>query len=223
MTTYTPSPDEVSTHHRMAPNLFGRWRIVTAMPQGAGPPTDERHAIERLRRGDIGGLETLVRRYQLQATRAAYLIVRDPQLAEDIVCDAFLRCYERIQQFNVGRAFAPWFLRAVVNDALKAADRRARHVSLNRRSTLSGPTFVELLASPDPGPDVQAEFAELRHQVQEAIERLTPRQRSAIVLHYFVGLSGPEIADELSSPLGTVKRRLHDGRSRLRALLTGTR
>jgi hypothetical protein len=44
----------------MAPNLFGRWRIVTAMPQGAGPPTDERHAIERLRRGDIGGLETLV-------------------------------------------------------------------------------------------------------------------------------------------------------------------
>jgi RNA polymerase sigma-70 factor (ECF subfamily) len=110
-----------------------------------------------------------------------------------------------------------------VNDALKAAERRARHVSLNRRSTLDGPSLAELLASPDPGPDALAEFAELRHQVREAIQRLTPRQRSAIVLHYFVGLSGPEIADELSSPLGTVKRRLHDGRSRLRALLTGTR
>ena len=162
------------------------------MPQDAGPPTDERHAIERLRRGDIGGLETFVRQYQLRATRAAYLIVRDRQLAEDIVCDAFLRCYERIQQF----------LRAVVNDALKAANRRTRHVSLNRRSTLDSPTFGELLASPDPGPDVQAQFAELRHEVQEALERLTPRQRSAIVLHYFVGLSGPEIATELSSPLG---------------------
>lgn len=193
------------------------------MPQGAGPPTDEKHAIERLRRGDIGGLETLVRQYQLQATRAAYLIVRDRQLAEDIVCDAFLRCYERILQFRADRHFAPWFLRAVVNDALKAADRRARQVSLNRSSTLNGPTLGELLASPDPGPDEQAEAAELRHQVQEAVERLTPRQRSAVVLHYFVGLSGPEIADGLSSPLGTVKRRLHDGRSRLRALLTGTR
>jgi len=196
---------------------------VTAMPQDAGPPTDERRAIERLRGGDIGGLETLVRRYQLRATRAAYLVVRDRQLAEDIVCDAFLRCYERIQQFHADRPFAPWFLRAVVNDALKAADRRARQVSLTSRSTLNGPTFGELLASPDPGPDLQAEFAELRHQVQEALKRLTPRQRSAVVLHYFVGLSGPEIADELSSPLGTVKRRLHDGRSRLRALLTGTR
>jgi len=90
----------------------------------------------------------------------------------------------------------------VVNDALKAANRRTRHVSLNRRSTLDSPTFGELLASPDPGPDVQAQFAELRHEVQEALERLTPRQRSAIVLHYFVGLSGPEIATELSSPLG---------------------
>jgi RNA polymerase sigma factor (sigma-70 family) len=113
------------------------------MPQGAGPP-DERDAIERLRRGDIGGLETLVRRYQLQATRAAYLIVRDRQLAEDIVCDAFLRCTERIHQFHTDRSFGPWFLRAVVNDALKAANRRARQVSLSR-STIDGPSFAELL------------------------------------------------------------------------------
>jgi RNA polymerase sigma-70 factor (ECF subfamily) len=204
------------------PNLLGSRRIVNAMPQADGPPTDEAHAIERLRRGDIGGLETLVRRYQLQATRAAYLVVRDRQLAEDIVCDAFLRCNERIHQFHTDRPFGPWFLRAVVNDALKAADRRARQVSLSR-STVNGSSFAELLASPDPGPDVLAEFAELRHQVQEALERLTPRQRSAIVLHYFVGLSGPEIADELSRPLGTVKRRLHDGRSRLRTLLAGMR
>lgn len=193
------------------------------MPQRNGPSPDEWHAIERLRQGDIGGLETLVRRYQVQATRAAYLVVRDRQLAEDIVCDAFLRCYERIQQFHRDRPFGPWFMRAVANDALKAANRRARHVSLNHKSTPGGLGFAELLISPDSGPDVLAEFAELRHQVQEALERLTPQQRSAIVLHYFVGLSGPEIADQLASPLGTVKRRLHDGRSRLRALLTGTR
>jgi RNA polymerase sigma-70 factor (ECF subfamily) len=193
------------------------------MPQGDGPLAEERHAIERLRRADISGLETLVRRYQLQATRAAYLVVRDRQLAEDIVCDAFLRCYERIQQFDTDRPFGPWFLRAVVNDALKAANRRARHVSLDQTHALDGLSFSELLPSHEAGPDVLAEFAELRGQVRAALERLTPRQRAAIVLHYFVGLSGPEIANELSSPLGTVKRRLHDGRSRLRALLIGLR
>lgn len=193
------------------------------MSQGDGTPTGDRQAIERLRRGDIGGLETLVRRYQLQAARAAFLVVRDRQLAEDIVCDAFLRCYERIQQFATDRPFGPWFLRAVINDALKAADRRARHLSLDRRSTIEGLSRGDLLASPESGPDVLAERTELRHEVQEALKSLTPRQRAAIVLHYYVGLSGPEIANELSAPLGTVKRRLHDGRSRLRALLNSTR
>jgi RNA polymerase sigma-70 factor (ECF subfamily) len=193
------------------------------MPQGDGPSAEETHAIERLRRADISGLETLVRRYQLRATRAAYLVVRDRQLAEDIACDAFLRCYERIQQFDGDRPFGPWFLRIVVNDALKAANRRARQVSLDQTLALDGPSFGDLLLSHEAGPDVLAEFAELRRQVRSALERLTPRQRAAIVLHYFVGLTGPEIATELSSPLGTVKRRLHDGRTRLRALLVGMR
>jgi RNA polymerase sigma-70 factor (ECF subfamily) len=156
---------------------------VIAMPQGDGPSAEERHAIERLRRADISGLETLVRRYQLQATRAAYLVVRDRQLAEDIVCDAFLRCHDRIQQFDTDRPFGPWFMRAVVNDALKAANRRARQVSLDRGPTLDGLSLAELVASPESEPDVLAEFAELRRRVQAALERLTPRQRSAIVLH----------------------------------------
>ena len=191
------------------------------MPQSDGPPSDERNAIDLLRRRDIGGLETLVRRYQEQATRAAYLVVRDRQLAEDIVCDAFVRCYERIQQFDTNRPFAPWFLRIVVNDALKAAQRRARHVSLD--TALGGLSFADLLPDQVAGPDIAAERAELRRDVEVALESLTPRQRAAIVLYYFVGLSGREIADYLSSPLGTVKRRLHDGRARLRTLLSDTR
>lgn len=191
------------------------------MPQGDGPISEESHAIDLLRRGDIGGLETLVRRYQMQATRAAYLVVRDRQLAEDIVCDAFLRSYERIQQFDADRPFAPWFLRMVVNDALKAAERRARHVSLD--TAPEGLSFADLLPDQVAGPDLEAERAELRRDVEAALQSLTPRQRAAIVLYYFVGLSGREIADHLSSPLGTVKRRLHDGRARLRTLLSDPR
>jgi RNA polymerase sigma-70 factor, ECF subfamily len=189
------------------------------MPLSDGLPADERQAVETLRLGDIGGLDTLVRRYQLQAVRTAYLIVRDRHIAEDIVCDAFLRCYERIWQFDTDRSFGPWFLRVVVNDALKTAQRQPRHVSLD--TSLGGLSFGDLIADPGVGPDVQAERAELRRDVELAVNSLAPRQRAAIVLYYYVGLSGPEIAKQLSSPLGTVKRRLHDGRSRLRALLSG--
>lgn len=57
--------------------------------------------------------------------------------------------------------------------------------------------------------------------VVAALEALSPKQRTAVVLHYYLGLSGREIADRTASPQGTIKRRLHDARVRLRTLLTG--
>src|SRR3954447_23317865 len=109
---------------------------------------DEQTAIRRLQQGDIGGLEFLVRRYQTQAVGTAYLISRDPALAEDIVQGAFLRAYERIGQFDPTRSFGPWFLRSVVNDAVKATARRAREVA----ATPGDPGGWEP-ADPGPAPD----------------------------------------------------------------------
>lgn len=105
---------------------------------------DEPDAIHRLKRGDIDGLEVLVRRYQLQAVRAASLIVRDPSLAQDVVQTAFVRAYERIGSFDARRPFGPWFLKLVVNDAIRAAARRSREVGT--------PTGTDAI-DPDPSPE----------------------------------------------------------------------
>jgi RNA polymerase sigma-70 factor, ECF subfamily len=91
----------------------------------------EEHAIARLQDGDISGLETLVKHHQLEAVRAAVLITRDRGIAEEIVQQAFVRAYERIDQFNSQRPFRPWFLRSVINDAIKHAQRRERLVPLD--------------------------------------------------------------------------------------------
>jgi RNA polymerase sigma-70 factor, ECF subfamily len=180
---------------------------------------EEDKAITRLKRGDIGGLEVLVRRYQVCAVRAAYLVVRDRALADDIVQAAFVRAYERIDQFDTERPFGPWFLRIVVNDAVKAAKRRERTVSLEaaRQGELM---LADLLADPTPGPANLAEAAETRREVWEALGRLAPAQRAAIVLRYYLGLSEAEMAATLACPRGTVKWRLHAARKRLRALLS---
>ncbi|MGA7672633.1 MAG: sigma-70 family RNA polymerase sigma factor, partial [Nitrolancea sp.] len=90
---------------------------------------DEREAIARLRQDDISGLEALVRLHQTEATRIARLITRDQALAEDVVQSAFVRAYERIEQFDPSRAFAPWFFRIVSNDAVRAAQQSSRQVS----------------------------------------------------------------------------------------------
>lgn len=179
---------------------------------------EEQQAIALLKRGDIGGLETLVRKYQVQAVRAADLIVRDRALAEDIVQAAFLRAYERIGQFDVGRPFGPWFLRSVVNDAVKAAARRERQVPLDDE-TGEMVSLADLLADPAPGPGELAEQAETRQAVWATLGELLPAQRAAIVLRYYLGLSEAELADELACPPGTVKWRLHAARKHLRALL----
>jgi len=180
---------------------------------------EEQKAIARLKRGDIGGLEALVRKYQVQAVRTAYLIVRDRALAEDIVQAAFLRAYERIGQFDAGRSFGPWFLRSVVNDSIKAAARRERQVSLEASSGGEETSLADLLADPGPGPDDLVEASEIRQTVWATLGKLPPAQRAAIVLRYYLDLTEAEMADELACPPGTVKWRLHAARKRLRTLL----
>ena len=89
----------------------------------AGSMNDKRE-MERLSRGDIAALGTLVRRYQTKALRAAYLITHDLAQAEDVVSSAFLRVFERAEQHDPHRPFGPWFYRIVVNDAIKTLQRK---------------------------------------------------------------------------------------------------
>ena len=82
---------------------------------------DERRAIERLKGGDVGGLEALAELHYTRAVRVAYLVVRDRALAEDVAQGALVRAYESIGSFDAARPFGPWFVKIVVNDAIKAA------------------------------------------------------------------------------------------------------
>ncbi len=172
---------------------------------------EERTAITRLKRGDIGGLEVLVRRYQVQAARTAYLIVRDRALAEDIAQAAFVKSYEKIARFDPERPFGPWFMRIIVNDAVKAASRRERTVSLDG----AGSGVEDFLSDPHE----HAERSESRRRVWSALEKLPPAQRAVIVQKYYLGMSEAEMSKAGASPSGTIKWRLHAARKRLADIL----
>ena len=178
--------------------------------------TLEREAIRRLKAGDITGLEVLVREYQLQAVRAADLITRDRALAEDIVQAVFIRAYERIDQFDESRSFGPWFLRSVVNDAVKKVTRKRELVSLDSLPELS---FEELWVKNEPDPEEHLVAREAHQQVWDALGRLPPEQRAVVVLRYYLELSLEEISQEIVAPPGTIKWRLHQARARLKKIL----
>ena len=193
----------------MAPNLLGHDRIYPI-------EMDEQRAIQRLKQGDIGGLEFLVARHQVKAVRTAWLITRDLGLAEDIVQDSFLRVFHAIRGFDSTRPFEPWFMRSVVNASVKVMQRSAKQVEAGEEADES--LFAEFAARVE-SVEEQVESIEVQNQIWDAMQKLSPRQRAVIVQRYFLEMSEKEMAEDAGSAVGTVKWMLNAARERLRGLL----
>ena len=180
---------------------------------------NEARAIAALKQGNIDGLEYLVGQYQVQAIRAAYVITRDLPMAEDIVQTAFIRVYERIQQFKTGKPFKPWFMKIVINDALKAVKKNNRTLSLDEIMQNEYSSRIKEWINAIPDPQKIVEETEVGDAIWQALEQLSVEERTALVSFYYLELKVKEIAEHMQSPSGTVKWWLHLGRGRLRKKL----
>jgi RNA polymerase sigma-70 factor, ECF subfamily len=177
-------------------------------------PMDDVEAVRRMKRGGIEGLEVLVTRYQVRAVRAAYLVVQDPSLAEDVAQEAFLRIFQRIHSFNESRSFEPYLMRSVVNGALNVVKKNGREIPLDCEHG-----ELERLLNRAVSVEARAEADELQEQILAAIKKLPLRQRTAVVQRYYLEMSENEMAQALDAPVGTVKWLLNAARKRLRSLL----
>jgi RNA polymerase sigma-70 factor (ECF subfamily) len=180
---------------------------------------EDQIAISRLKQGDLDSLETLVHRYQARAVHAAYMIVYDRPLAEDVVQMAFVKVAERIQQFDGERPFAPWFFRIVVNDALKLAKKQKRLVSLEEPPDQPTAQLAKWLVDPGLQPQQVVEQKETHQIILKAIQSLPPGQRAVIVMRYYLDMSMSDMSAKTGRPLSTIKWWLRDARQRLRGLL----
>jgi RNA polymerase sigma-70 factor (ECF subfamily) len=113
----------------------------------------------------------------------------------------------------------PWSLRMVVNAANLAAKRQQRWVSFENNGTVLDTSIVAQLSSIDMQLEEALERNENRQAIWEALSRLSPEQRAAVVMRYYLNLSLEEIAEQSDAPTGTVKWRLHAALKRLRGLL----
>lgn len=178
----------------------------------------DEQAVARLKQGDLQSLEPLVARYYLPAVRAAYLILQDKGQAEDVVQTTFLNLASTIHQYDVRRPFGPWFLRCVVNAAINTNHRENRLISMDALEESDFSVEAWLREQAD-GPAEQAETTEKRRAVQAALAKLSPQQRAAVVMRYYLELSEDEMAAELDCPKSSLKWWLHSARQRLRELL----
>lgn len=176
---------------------------------------DDLTVISRIKQGDLTGLDLLVKRYQVRAVHAAYLVVYDRELAEDIAQSAFVRAVERIDQYDETRPFAPWFFRIVLNDAIKAAKRSRQTVSLDQSGD-GARELTEWLTDPSPEPWQQVEREETRRLILQAVQSLPPEQRAVVAMRYYLEMSEADMSAEMDRPLSTIKWWLREARKRLR-------
>lgn len=175
-------------------------------------------AIRRMKSGDMGGLESLVERYQVRAVRAAYFITYDEALAQDIVQDVFLRIYHSVQRFDEARPFGPYLMQSVVNASLNSMRHSKKTVSLE-----GSPESFERLLSRAASTESQVEFNQQKKEILKALFQLSPRQRAVIVQRYYLEMSEQEMASKLEVAPGTIKWLLNAARGRLKQLLAPER
>ena len=173
---------------------------------------DEQAAIALLKRGNVQGLEALVRLHQLRAIRTAYLIVGVRQAAEDVVADAFVSAYEHIAQYDECCPFGPWFYRIVVNGALKHLRKARKLVSVEGE--------IDWLTDTAPQPDALAAVRESRATIMAAVRSLSNEQRAVVVLRFYLDMDERTMAESLHVPVGTVKWRLFSAKQKLKKLLS---
>jgi RNA polymerase sigma-70 factor, ECF subfamily len=173
--------------------------------------------VRRLQKRDPQALGELYDKYGRLAFSLIYRIVRDVGTAEDLVQETFLRVWNRSQGFDADRgALGGWLLAVARNraiDYLRSAGGKMRNA-------------VELEETEHPSlyMDLEKEVlnSDRTRHLREAMEKLTPNQRSAIELAYFEGLSQTEIAERLGQPLGTVKTWVRMALKNLREALGST-
>lgn len=166
--------------------------------------------MERVRVGDPDAFDLLVTRHLERAYRIAFRLLGHHEDAEDLVQESFLAVLEKIDTFQEGRAFTPWFHRIVVNRGINARQSR----SIRRTDAIP-----ESTAGAGILPDREAELGEVRERVEEALRTLPERQRVVTQLFELEGYSGAEIAEMLEISPGTVRWHLHEARRALREVL----
>jgi len=181
------------------------------------PPHDDALLAQRIRSGDRSALGELYDRYASLALATALRVVADRQLAEDLVHDAFVATWQKIDRFDPARGnLRAWLLTIVRNRALDQV--RGVRVSIEVGAaddqallrTSANPTWEAAIA--------RRSTAELR----SALDELPTEQREAIELAYFGGRTYREIAVLTGVPLGTANGRLRLALAKLRDALRMT-
>ncbi len=169
---------------------------------------DDLALIEECRNGNMEAFGQLVDAYQGPVFNVVYRMVSDRDDAQDLTQTAFVKAFENLDRYDPKYRFFSWIYRIAINEALNFVSARKRIAPLDGD-----------LESARPNPEESCGSSETGRRVQEALMRLKPRHRAAIILRHFRGCSYQEVGEILGMQEKTVKSTLFSARRILRQAL----
>lgn len=180
---------------------------------------DEVLLIKQAQKGDVDAYNTLVLNYQDTLYNVAYRLIGEPGAAADATQEAFISAYKAIGTFR-GGSFRAWLARIVKNACYDEMRRRKRRPQTSLDQITETFESSPLLTSENtPGPELHEQQRELVQAIERCLDELPEDQRTATVLCDIEGYNYHEVANIMSTSLGTVKSRISRARSKLRDCL----
>lgn len=171
----------------------------------------EQRWIEAARKGDREAFGRLVEVYQAPVYNLAFRMLGEPNEAEDVAQEVFLRAYRKLDSYDPGRKFSTWLLSIASHYCIdQLRRRRLTWLSLEDEAVPPG-----ALVSQHPGPEGHAVQSERDAHIQRLLDTLSADYRAVVVFHYWYDLSYEEIADVTESTVSAVKSRLFRARRML--------
>ena len=170
--------------------------------------------VARALSGEQEAFSDIVTQFGGLMLRTASMIVGDRDIAEDVVQDAFIQAWHHLPDLREAGALRPWLMRIVVNQCISFKRRLARSTAFVRQSLSEQETDMLARIADDNKGRMEQDW-----DLAQAIEHLPAKQRIVIVLHYYNGMTLPEMARTLQTSENTLKKRIQAALTNLRRVM----
>ena len=175
--------------------------------------TDD-YLIEQFQTGDRDAFTHLVHRHKNDVFRFVLSKVKDRELASDLTQDVFVKMFKSANLYQPMGKFRSWLFRMAQNICIDHYRKQGRATVLSLHSSIDGESDAEIIAIDQirdlsSNPENETELIELQNAIEHALGSLPEKQRTALVLCQYHGMSYREIASIEKVPVGTVKSRIH--------------
>jgi RNA polymerase sigma factor (sigma-70 family) len=184
-----------------------------------GPP--EKELVRNAQQGDVHAFEELVERYHGKIYGLTYNMTSNREDAEDLTQEVFVKAFEALPRFKGKSSFYTWLYRIAVNKTINYRKKR------NRKRALSLDQFDQDIKTDDIYHDLTSKgsplrnisLTELQEKLNEALQNLSEKHRTVVVMHDMQGIPHEEIAKTVGASVGTVRSRLFYARRQMQSEL----